>query len=50
MKEYEVTFIGHHIINVDAETEEEAEQKAVDLFDGFDKWETEIEEVDNGKD
>lgn len=45
MKEYEVNFTGHHIINVDAENEEEAREKAIDLFDGFVDWETEVEEV-----
>jgi len=45
-KEYQVTFIAHHIINVEAENEEEAEQKAIDLFDGFVDFETEVEEVE----
>lgn len=45
-KEYQVTFIGHHIISVEAENEREAEQKAIDIFDGCDtKWEIEVDEV-----
>lgn len=44
-KEYEVTFTAHHIINVDAKTEEEAREKAEDLFDGFCDWEMDVEEV-----
>ena len=45
MKEYEVNFTGHHIINVDAESEEKAREKAIDLFDGFVDFEAEAEEV-----
>lgn len=44
-KEYEVTFIGHHIINVEAKNEEEAREKASDIFDGDANWESEVEEV-----
>jgi hypothetical protein len=46
MKEYEVEFVAHHIINVEAETPEEAEVKAGELFNGFDKWEINVEEVE----
>lgn len=45
MKEYEVNFTAHHIINVEAENEDEARRKAIDLFDGDVKWENEAEEV-----
>jgi len=46
-KEYSVTFIGHHIIDVEANNEKEAEEKAMDLFDGYVDWEMEVEEVEN---
>ena len=45
-KEYKITFKTEHSIIVFAESPEEAEQKAVDSFDGFCDWETEIEEVE----
>jgi hypothetical protein len=44
MKEYSVTFTGQYRINVKAENEREAEEKAVDLFDGFVDWTTEVKE------
>lgn len=44
-KEYQITFTAHHIINVEAENEREAEEKAINLFDGFADWETEVNEI-----
>lgn len=45
MKEYDVTFTAHHLISVEAENEEEAREKAINLFNGFANWETTIEET-----
>ncbi len=46
LKEFEVTFIAHHVISVEAQDEDEAEQKAIDLFDGQVDFEREVEEVE----
>jgi len=46
LKEYEVTFTAHHIINVEATNEDEAEQKAIELFDGQVDFEREVEEIE----
>jgi hypothetical protein len=44
MKKYNVTFTGTYLIGVEAKNEEEAREKAIDLFDGYVDWETEVEE------
>lgn len=46
LKEYQVTFIGHHVINVMARSYEEADEIASNDFDGFCDWETEVDEID----
>lgn len=46
MKEYQVNFTAHHIINVEAETEKEAREEAISLFDGFTDWDVEVEKAD----
>jgi len=46
-KEFEVSFVAHHIMNIESETEDEAREEAIALFDGFYDWEINVEEVEN---
>ena len=46
MREFEVTFTAHHIVNVKAYSEDHARDIAIDEFDGDVNWENEVREVD----
>ncbi len=45
MREFEVTFTAHHIMNVKAYNEDAARERAINEFDGDVNWETEVGEV-----
>jgi len=45
--EYEVEFVGHHIIDVEAKSPEEAEEKAIKEFGGFDRFDVNVNEIGN---
>lgn len=46
MSTYGVTFIGYIVVVVEANSEEEARDRALGQFDGYVDWETDVEELD----
>lgn len=45
MKEYQINFTAYHIINIEAESEEEAREEAINLFNGFVDWDVEVDQI-----